>query len=81
MSGIFEHNYDAVLHLLKVEHYPVAGADTAEQYLDYFFRNFPIVGWNYNPKYHTVHVWGNKWPVEVVVRELDNITKEVERLS
>jgi hypothetical protein len=75
----FDNNYMACITLANVVNYPVAGCDTAGEYLDYFFNQFPIVGWSIHDNILTV--WGNRWPVEVVIGLLENITEDVERLS
>jgi hypothetical protein len=84
----FDNNYMATLtlHDSPVGRVPVAGVETMQEYIDYFFHNFPIVGYKFY-EFHTydnknsLTVWGNRWPVEVVIRELENVTVDVERLS
>lgn len=75
----FDNNYMASITLANVSRSPVLGVETMGEYLEYFFHNFPIVGYNIHNNILTV--WGNRWPVEVVIRELEPITLDVERLS
>jgi hypothetical protein len=77
----FQANYGAVIYLADVKAFHVAGTENMQQYLDYFFGQFPIAGYDYNAKRNCVHVWGNRWPVETVIDLLAQYTLDVDRLS